>query len=254
MLRFALSIGLAVLLFSSGNASALTISNLSSGAPPVVVDPPSLQELLDDLVVSGPPIDANAASGAQLFNYSESPVTTQLVFSFGDVGERLAFGIYDAGNPNNKAFLLTDAFDATDTVTISFSTDGSISIGGGAGTQQRYRGFDGPFGFFVKTRSPGSNPVFLYSENDLNGGAQQMKAFQGNGETTLQYPGVDPALFLADQYLLAWETGTGENNDGDFNDFIVSVSAVTAVPEPGAAALLGLAVVALARMRRVRLY
>jgi len=76
--------------------------------------------------------------------------------------------------------------------------------------------------------------------------------FQGNGATSLKIPGLAPGLFLESQYLIAFETGLGENNDGGFNDFIVLISNVVPVPEPALAWLIGASSLVALRRRRVR--
>jgi len=247
-----LSLPLSLLLASLASV-ALAHPIPISGSPPEPVEKPSLQEILDDLVVSGPPIDANAPSGIELFESTESPMVVQLVFNFLNPGNLFAFGMYDADDPDNLVWLLPESFDPSHLVTVSFSADGTIAIDNGW-VSTGGAGFDGPFGFFIKRRNPGETPVYFFSESDLNGGTDRVKVFQGDGSQTLQFPGLDPELFLSDQFLLAWEAGIGGQNDGGFDDFIVSVKAITAVPEPAALLLLGLSVGALARMRRARQY
>jgi hypothetical protein len=161
--------------------------------------------------------------------------------------------MYDAENPNNLLWLLPESFAPSHLVTVSFGANGSIAIDNGW-VSVGGSGFDGPFGFFIKRRNHGETPVYFFSESELNGGTDRVKVFQGNNASTLQFPGLDPALFLADQFLLAWEAGIGGQNDGGFDDFIVSVKAIIPVPEPAALLLLGISLGALARMRKARQY
>ena len=78
--------------------------------------------------------------------------------------------------------------------------------------------------------------------------------FEGDGETVLKLPGLAPGLFLPGQFLIAWETGLGDANDGKFNDFLVLVSNIVpgTVPEPSFALLLGISSLALVCVRRAR--
>jgi hypothetical protein len=203
--------------------------------------PESLQQILDGLVVSGPAIDAGAPQNIQLWDNASGPMTANVVVDFTGRSQTAWFGMYPADNPKDRAFLLVDSMKPSDVASVAFLDDGSILIRGGIKPKSKAQGFDGPFGFFVKISSKGDSPVFLFTESDLNGGTVRAKVFQGNGTTTLKFPGLQPGLFLENQFLIAFETG----KDGGFNDFIVSVSGIVAAPEPALSCLLGLSLAAL---------
>jgi hypothetical protein len=210
---------------------------------------PSLQQILDGLVVSGPAIDAGAPANIDLWDNASGPMSANVVVDYTGRSDALWFGMYPADDSGNHAFLLSDSMSPDDVASVSFSDDGSITIRGGLTPKAKASGFDGPFGFFAKVASAHSDsPVYLFTEADLNGGEVRVKVFAGNGTTTLKFPGQSPGLFLTNQYLLAFETG----NDGGFNDFIVSVSNIVAVPEPAIAWLLGFSALAVLSGRRVR--
>jgi hypothetical protein len=215
---------------------------------------PTLQQILDGLTVSGPAIDANAPSGAQLFLNSSNPMTATFVADYTSRNDQIWFGMYDADHPGNPAYLLNDIITPADPATVVFLEDGSINIHGTAMNKDGVGGFGGPFGFFVKNFAlDGSrNPVFLYTQASLNGGELRAKVFQGNDLTELKFPGLAPGLFQHSQYLIAFETGLDGEDDGGYNDFIVSVSGIVAVPEPALGALTALTLFGLAARRRAR--
>jgi len=221
----------------------------SSHSHPSGTPTPTLQQILDGLVVSGPAIDANAPSGVDLWDNTSGPMTAQVVVDFTGAKQTLFFGMYAADDPKNRAFLLTDNLKPSDVATVSFLDDGKITISGGIKGRSKADGFDGPFGFFVKIPGHFKNesPVFLFTEAELNGGLVKAKVFQGNGETQLKFPGLAPGLFLTNQFLIAFETG----NDNGYNDFIVSVSGIVAAPEPALCLLVGASLAALFA-RRIR--
>ncbi|HTO09037.1 MAG TPA: hypothetical protein VMR86_18450 [Myxococcota bacterium] len=207
---------------------------------------PTLQQILDGLVVSGPAINANNSSGIQLWDNTSGPMTAQIVADFTGKSQAVKFGIYDADAPGAGVLLLNDNMKPSDIASVLFNDDASISVKGGKGGKKG-KGFDGPFGFFAKVPTHSNTDLpFLFTEADLNGGQVFAKVFQGNGLTSLQFPGLAPGLFLTSQFLIAFET----NNDGQFNDLIVSVSGL-AVPEPALGLLLGLSLAAL-HARRAR--
>ena len=211
--------------------------------------PPSLQQILDGLVVSGPPIDASAPSNIELWDNTSGPMTANIVVDNAGPSNSIKFGMYPAGDSGNHVFLLSGNMSPRDVASVSFNDDGSITINGGH-HKPTGSGFDGPFGFFVKIASVHrQSPVFLFTEADLNGGDVRAEVFQGDGTTTLKFPGQSPGLFLTNQYLIAFDT----NHDGQFNDLILSVSNIVAVPEPATACLLGFAALAVLSGRRVRI-
>jgi len=209
---------------------------------------PTLQQILDGLVVSGPALDANAPSGIELWDNSAGPMTAQIVADYTGKKDRVYFGMYAADDPTNRAFLLADFLKPTDIATVSFLEDGLISIRGGLTRRSKADGFDGPFGFFAKVAPKHEERVVLFTEADLNGGSVRAKVFQGDGQTTLKLPCLSPGLFLPSQFLIAFET----DGDDRFDDLLVLVSGIVPhVPEPRLAWLLGVSLAALA-VRRVR--
>jgi hypothetical protein len=224
-------------------AAGAPLSKRKAVTPQGTTTTPTLQQILNGLVVSGPAIDANAPSNVQLWTNTSGPATAQLVYD--NTGKQsVKFGIYDPDHPGDGQFLLDDKMKPSEITSVAFRDDSSIVIAGGK--NKKANGFDGPFGFFAKIPADKHDIAFLFTQPELNGEIVAAKVFQGNGQTILKFPGMSPGLFLTSQFLIAFET----NKDGQFNDFIVSVSGL-AVPEPALALLLGMAAAALCA-RRVR--
>lgn len=237
-------------------------STLKCDGPTTPTGPaPSLQQILDGLVVSGPPIDANAPINVELWQNSAGPMTVQLVADYTGKWQAIIPGMYDPDNMH-KAFF--DIPTPSDVATVMFNDNGSITIHGGFKPNKAF-GFEGPFGFFVKTfdskhgkhgkhHKKHGDSTFFYTQAALNDGPRA-KVFQGDGTTILKLPGLAPGLFLPSQFLIAWETGLGDANDGQFNDFLILVSNVVPVataPEPAFAFLLGISALAVVCGRRAR--
>ncbi|MFI5315921.1 MAG: PEP-CTERM sorting domain-containing protein [Myxococcota bacterium] len=225
---------LVFLVLLAGPAAASSIGKSSPHSAPKPA--PTLQQILDGLVVSGPAIDANASQNIELWQNTSSPLTARVAANFTGK-EKVSFGIYDPDQATKPAYLLRDAL--RDVATVTFSDDDTIVIR--SGLQKKASGFDGPFGFVLKdTPAKHQNPAFIFTQADLNGGVR-VKVFQGNDSTMLKLPGQRPGLFLDSQFLIAFETGS---TDKGFNDYVVLVSGIVpGVPEP---ATLGLIAISLA--------
>jgi hypothetical protein len=237
-------------------ASVADAHSMNCNKPSVVPTgaAPTLQQILDGLVVSGPPIDASAPVNVELWQNSAAPMTAQIALDFTPEHEGLWFGMYDAAQ-GTKAFLLSEIINA-DLATVAFNDNGSITVHGGP-TMGPQVGFDGPFGFFVKTFDPIGikDSQYFFTQDALNPGSEpRAVVFAGDGTTTLKLPGIAAGLFLPGQFLIAWETGLGDANDGQFNDFLVLVSNIVpvTVPEPAFVVLLGISSLALICGRRAR--
>lgn len=207
----------------------------------------TLQDILNGLVVSGPAIDANAPAPIEAWNRGAGPLNAQLVGDFTPTSD-INFGIYDTDSLA-QALLLSDDFLPDEVVLGIFRDDGSINVRGGLATSPVF-GFEGPFGFFVTNESE-----TFYTEVARNSDGPRAKVFQGNGTTVLKLAGLSPGAFLPSQFLIAWETGIGDANDGEYNDFLVLVSSIlpiVPVPEPAFALVLGVSALALVCGRRAR--
>ncbi len=244
----------------SGPAFAMSKNCNDGGGEPAPTEQ-SLQDILDDLVVSGPPIDASAPSPFELFVAGSTGITAQIITATED----LFFGIYDGTDPENRAKLLKSGLPANFISSVSFSDDGRITFPkipggpsngrhappangwhGGGGKLDSLCSFDGPFGFFVQG-APDHSVVYIFTEDALNGGGPGVLAFQGNGQTTIKLPGLKEGVFRTDQFILAFDV----DGDGVFGDLVVAISGLDVpVPEPGTAVLIGFSLLILGRLRR----
>jgi hypothetical protein len=156
-------------------------------------------------------------------------------------------------DPDSMSKAFFDISKPSDVATVMFNDDGSITIHDGF-KPNKASGFEGPFGFVLKTTIRKCDSVLFYTQAALNEDGQRAKVFQGDGTTVLKLPGLAPGVFLPSQFLIAWETGLGDANDGQFNDFLMLVSNVVpaTAPEPSFAILLGISALAVVCGRRAR--
>jgi hypothetical protein len=156
-----------------------------------------------------------------------------------------AFGIYDAVN-GNTVQLFGGPADQADQALVSISQGGQVTViylqrdaitGTPTASSVWFSGLgyftQNLFGYYLNT-----GDGMLYSDPRRNAdGADQMVAFQGDGDT-IRLPGNYSGVWGSSSYILAWEDLRYETSDKDFNDFVVYVESVTGVPEPATLSLL----------------
>ncbi|MFB2938643.1 DUF4114 domain-containing protein [Aerosakkonemataceae cyanobacterium BLCC-F154] len=228
--------------FASGEvATAVSFGTSSDGL--------SLQNLLDELTVSGPKIDTvNDQTGFNLFtNTASSGSVATFMFEIAGNASLNKFGIY---NPSGiKAELFAGINDVSDGTTVNFLGNGDVTvstIGFAPGNEpdpiiKKYTGFGNIFGFYLDTPEG-----TFYTQNSLNpNGFQQAVVYQGNNQTELQIAGRSPGRFTSNEFIIAFEDllrGSSGNSDSDFQDLVVLVESITpkkddvaSIPEPGIA-------------------
>lgn len=210
---------------------------------------PDLQAVINGLYsAAGTPLSAApdvnlnqaAESGQFQIEASGGSVSTMVIEVAANASTN-TFGIYDVADPTKYLELFSGAASSGGQAFLSVSDTYLFSVIGGSGVQ-----FNGPtFGYYLRT---GSGKTF-YSQAILNGGDDQLVAYQGDGDY-IKLPTRPAGKWGSSSYVLAWEDTPLASSDKDYQDMVVYVESVTAVPEPGTAALFGLAGLGLAFTRR----
>lgn len=150
------------------------------------------------------------------------------------------FGIFDPTNTANRLQLFSGPDSAGSHAVLQYNGGGqfenfatSLTADFGAGAT---------FGYYLTT----ANGVTFYSDPSLNdaggtyypNGMPHMVAYEGGNGTYINVNGISAKL-LANEFLMAWEDQPWSASDLDYNDFVVTVESVHAVPEPATLGMFG---------------
>ncbi|HEY9810359.1 MAG TPA: DUF4114 domain-containing protein [Halomicronema sp.] len=244
-----LTVGL--IISSTQKATAATFSKSWDG------EQNSLQNLLNNITVSGPQINTEKAqTNYQSFTNTATGISVgTFMFEVAGMAGSNKLGIYNKGNHNQRIQLFDGANSPGAGTTINFLETG-INV-----TTQQFNPQTGipqnnppltsnyyqepnwnQFGFYLQN---GHGKIF-YTENSLNpDGKQQAIVYQGNNQTKLQLPGRQKGTFTDNEYIIAFEDLAlgdiaGISSDWDYNDLVIMVESIepASVPEP--ATLVGL--------------
>lgn len=221
---------------------------------------PSLQAALDGLLSGGAPDvqtdclnDGSDAGWRTIASTGEIEISIELA---GNAGSN-EFGVYDLNSGTARTiFEGSDGVGSSATVRFGWNAAASEwrvrfrEETDAADLWDRLSLTTSAFGFFLRSNAQAAT---FYSQTHRNAdGLDHMYAYRGN-DSVFAFGEFEDELFLATDYLLAWDDTLAPGGDRDYQDFVALLrdfSPVTPVPLPTAVWLLATGLIGLAGVAR----
>lgn len=150
------------------------------------------------------------------------------------------FGFYDPANPTKRAQLINGAATTGSKLYVRFNGTQLQSSGNGITFNNVANGNFSSTSFGVYLGTPSR---VLYSDPSLNGGNDNLVAYQGYGSGNASrkiQAGSSLVKWDSSTYLMAWEDLNLPTSDKDYQDMVLLMSGVAPVPEPSSYVIAGL--------------
>lgn len=209
-------------------SSQIKLGNTSDGAAL------TLQNVLNSI---GAGVNAGTQqSAANQWKETDEDVVASLIVEIAGFKDANTFGIYDVLNPTQRLVIFTGADSAAQTHLIEFDSDGDIFVKNASNkkTLRSKSGFGDNFGFYLTSKQ---GKTFFTEDFRNPGGLAQALVYEGTSlGLDLNKNGSKETPFnMGLAWLMAWEDKaifTDKTADRDYQDMVVLVRNIEAVPEP----------------------
>jgi len=233
----------ALLLMSSTAVHAGVISETSDDGADK-----DLQSLFDDWVDPSYDVSSKYQTPGYWTIGATGTSAATLIIEIAGNAKKNKFGLFDRHDPDNRLEVYGGESGAGTRRSITYFGDSNqymVTDNTNFGLPEFVSSaeFSGSsFGFYL--HGPGG---IFFSAPALNDDLVQMVAFQGEGQDS---DFIQPATWMSNEWVLAWEDLPYLGSDQDFNDLVMIIESVTPVPEPGTITLLGAGLLGLVLLRR----